>query len=194
MDKLKSPLFLWILLVVILVLMVPVVIIDRASHPSTVTKTTGTTAGENADAVKTGWKVGEMAPDFVLTTIENRDIKLSDYRGKIILLNFWATWCGPCKLEIPVLKSMHDRLEKEGTVILAVNTQDSFENALSFASNNKLNFTVPVDPRGIVAKSYNVHGIPTTFFIDEKGVISSIKIGPFLSEQEITDRISYKNQ
>lgn len=141
-------------------------------------------------AVTIGWRVGEQAPDFVLTTTENHDVELSDYLGKKVILNFWAPWCGPCRYEIPVFKSLNDGLAKQGIVILAISTQDTFENTVAYAKYNNLNFTIPVDPRGTVSGYYNVRGIPTTYFINEQGIITSVKIGPFISENELAERIA----
>jgi cytochrome c biogenesis protein CcmG, thiol:disulfide interchange protein DsbE len=192
MEKLKSPLFLWIILGAIILLLIPVAIIDRVVHsrppaPSVTAKSTvPTRIGEKS---KTGWRIGDQAPDFELTTIETHDIKLSDYRGKAVVLNFWATWCGPCRMEVPSLKSINTKLTERGAVLIAINTQDTMDNAQAYAKANGLDFIIPVDPRGYVASSYNIHGIPTTYFIDPKGIITSIKIGPFLSEDEILERL-----
>ena len=198
MNIMKYPLFLWILLGAILLLMVPVAVIDRVMHPGTIQSATVSTivntATQTGAQPKVGWRIGDQAPDFTLTTTGNNDIKLSDYRGKKVILNFWATWCGPCRLEVPFLKSIHDKLPKLDAVLLAVNTQDSFENAQMYAKANGLNCIIPVDPRGIVAGYYNIHGIPTTYFINQQGIITSIKIGPFLSEDEIIERLDSINQ
>jgi thiol-disulfide isomerase/thioredoxin len=115
---------------------------------------------------------------------------LSDYRGKNVILNFWASWCGPCKIEIPAMKSAYDKLTKIDVVILAICIKDSFEDAQADAKANGLPWIIPVDPAGTVGNYYNVHGIPTTYFINQKGIITSVKIGPFLSEAEIMDRLS----
>jgi peroxiredoxin len=197
MNKLKSPLFLWIILGAMLLLMVPVVIIDRVTHSGTVksaaVSTTVNTATVTSEQPKTGWRIGEQAPDFTLTTTDNHDIQLSDYRGKKVILNFWATWCGPCRMEIQSLKSINDKLPEYDAVLLAVNTQDSFDNAQLYAKANGLNCIIPVDPRGIVSGYYNIHGIPTTYFINQKGIVTSIKIGPFLSEDEIIEQLDSIN-
>ncbi len=137
------------------------------------------------DNIKTGNKIGERAPDFSLKTIDNRDIKLSDYRGKYVILNFWATWCGPCRYEIPTLQTTHETWKKADVVIIAINTQDGFENAYSYAKAYGLTFTIPVDIPGKVAELYGVRGLPTTFFINSDGIITYIKIGPFINKDEI---------
>lgn len=193
MNSLKSPLFLWIILGAIILLMVPVIIIDQVSHSSKTQLVVPLPAVNTGQNVKTGWRIGEQAPDFTLTTTDSKDVTLSDYRGKKVVLNFWATWCGPCRLEVPFLKSIHDKLPELDAVLLAVSTQDSFENAQMYAKANGMKCIIPVDPRGIVAGYYNIRGIPTTYFINQKGIVTSIKIGPFLSENEIIERLDSTN-
>jgi peroxiredoxin len=198
MEKLKSPLFLWIILGAIILLLIPVAIIDRVVHSRPAAQATTVKVAVKAPTTasgqsKTGWRIGDQAPDFELTTIEPRDIKLSDYRGKSVVLNFWATWCGPCRMEVPSMKSISSKLTERGAVLIAINTQDTPDNAQAYAKANGLDFIIPVDPRGTVAGYYNIHGIPTTYFIDAKGIITSIKIGPFLSEDEILERLPADN-
>ena len=174
-------------------LMVPVVVIDQVTHSQSTRSVKVSSVIETSEQPKIGWRIGEQAPDFTLTTTGNYDIQLSDYRGKKVILNFWATWCGPCRLEVPFIKSVNDKLPKLDAVLLAVNTQDSFDNAQLYAKANGLKCIIPVDPRGIVSGYYNIRGIPTTYFINQKGIVTSIKIGPFLSEDEILERLDSAN-
>jgi peroxiredoxin len=198
MNKLKTPLFLWIILCAIILLLVAAAVFDRATHPRAATTAPPNPAVSNkvspatttTEQPKVGWRIGDEAPDFELTTIENHDVKLSDFRGKNVILNFWASWCGPCKIEIPAMKSAYDKLTKIGVVIIAISVRDSFEAAQAEAKANNFPWIIPVDPAGTVGNYYNVHGIPTTYFINQKGIITSVKIGPFLSESEIMDRLS----
>jgi peroxiredoxin len=188
MKDQKSQLYLWILLGLLMLMVAAAAIYDQATHAGNNQQAASISAQQ--DTVKTGWKVGEKATDFLLTTTENRDVRLSDYLGKKVMLNFWAPWCGPCRYEVPIFKSIKDSLAKQEVVILAISTQDTFENTVAFAKYNNLDFIIPVDTRGTVANYYNVRGIPTTFFIDGKGIITSIKIGPFINEDEVMERIS----
>jgi len=132
---------------------------------------------------------GQVAPGFTLTSLEGKQVNLADFKGKVVLMDFWATWCGPCTYEVPFLRQIDETWSKAGVVIIAVNTQDNEQDASLYARRNNLNFIIPVDPRGKVAALYNVRGLPTSFFIDSEGVIKSIKVGPFISAGEIEERM-----
>jgi peroxiredoxin len=182
---------LWLLVPAAVILISTVAVIDRVVHmntaaikPSIITRT----ASQND--INVGNRIGFTAPDFTLPTVDKREISLSDYRGRPVILNFWATWCGPCRYEVPAFKAFYERYPQEEVVIIAVNTQDDPDSARGYARADNLKFVIPVDPRGIVAGLYNVRGLPTTYIIDEKGVIKSIKIGPFLSIDEIEERMT----
>ncbi len=143
--------------------------------------------------IKTGNRIGDVAPDFTLTTTDGRQISLSDYRGKNVILNFWATWCGPCRYEISSIESIHEQWSEDNVVVLAVASQDELDTARTYAKIYKLKFTIPVDGRGETMALYGIHGIPTTFFINRDGVITSIKVGPFFNDEEIVQRMSSFN-
>jgi peroxiredoxin len=173
-----------------IVSLVTVAVIDQVSHP--VARAAGAltaAASPDSSTVKVGNRIGFTAPDFTLPTTDNKEFKLSDYRGKPVILNFWASWCGPCRYEVPAFKSFYEKYGNEGVSIIAVNTQDNPDSALAYAKSDGLKFTIPVDPQGKVANLYNVRGLPTTYFIDENGIITSIKIGPFLFMEEMEDRM-----
>ena len=141
-----------------------------------------------------GYRLGNIAPDFTLDTIDSKSVKLSDFRGKNVILNFWATWCGPCRFEMPFLEAIHEEWAKSDVVVIAVNTQDGYESARSYAKAYNIKFVIPVDVTGKVAEKFAVRGMPTTFFINEEGIITSIKIGPFITVDEIEERMkTFKN-
>ena len=190
MKKMGPSQFLWILCGLLIVSVTIVAVVDQVSHPSSPTASAPTaSASPDSPAVKVGTRIGYTAPDFTLQTIEGQQVSLSDYRGKPVILNFWASWCGPCRYEVPAFNSFYDKYGNEGVSILAVNTQDNPDSALAYAKSDGLKFTIPVDPRGQVSSLYNVRGLPTTYFIDKDGIITSIKIGPFLFMEEIEDRM-----
>jgi len=189
-KSITSNKLLWVSVIgaVILILIVTAAVVESSSRSA---GTAANEAGNQTTAgLKTGNKIGELAPDFTLTTIDGKTMNLYDYRGKNIILNFWATWCGPCTYEVPFLRQIDETWAKAGVAIIAVNTQDNVENAAIYAKRHNLNFVIPVDPRGGVATMFNVHGLPTTFFIDSDGVIKSVKVGPFINTGEIEERMS----
>ncbi len=117
------------------------------------------------------------APDFSLKTIDNTTVKLSDYRGKVVFLNFWATWCPPCRMELPSMEKLYENLKTQPFVILAVNVDESDPaNVKNFVNSMNLTFPVLVDD-GSVSKLYNVNAIPTTFIIRKDGTIDAIVNG-----------------
>jgi len=114
-------------------------------------------------------EIGAKAPDFSLRNLQGKTVKLSDYRGKKVMLNFWATWCPPCKQEMPAIQQFFE--EKKGDVaILAVNI-DGAEDVIEFVQTRKLTFPILLDENNRVNEQYKIVTIPTTFFIDEKGII-----------------------
>ncbi|MFA5078999.1 MAG: TlpA disulfide reductase family protein [Dehalococcoidia bacterium] len=190
MDFSKLNRLLWIALAVIIVVIAAAAVADRVMHSAVPATAAGPAAEPPAQSeVKTGTKVGLAAPDFTLPTTDDKEFKLSDYRGKNVILNFWATWCGPCRLEIPAFKELHETYKDGDTVLVAVNSLDNLDSALYYAKANGLDFIIPVDPRGVVSGLYNIRGMPTTYFINDKGIITSIKIGPFIGINEIEERM-----
>jgi peroxiredoxin len=122
-----------------------------------------------------GLKVGAKAPDFELKTLGGDTVKLSDLKGKKVMLNFWATWCPPCKAEMPAMEEFHKEAG-EDIVILAVNI-DPHLDVKAFVDENKITFPIPLDEEDTVNETYQVLSIPTTYFIDTKGNIGNKYIG-----------------
>ena len=182
---------LWLLVPVAVILISAVAIIDRIVHAGpAISQPAIVTKAATQNDVNIGIKIGFTAPDFTLNTIDNKQISLSNYRGRPVILNFWATWCGPCRYEVPAFKAFSEKYPQEDVAVIAVNTQDDPDSARGYAIADKLKFVIPVDPTGAVAGLYNIRGLPTTYIIDGKGVITSIKIGPFLSIDEIEERMA----
>jgi peroxiredoxin len=135
-------------------------------------------------------EIGKAAPGFRLTDIDGQSISLSDFRGEPVLLNFWATWCGPCRMEMPYIQEVYDERSEPGLVILAINIGESLTTVEEFMRDYNLSFPVLLDLEGNVAEKYNIRGIPTTYFIDSDGIIRDIMIGAFRSVAEIEDILS----
>lgn len=122
-----------------------------------------------------GLKVGAKAPDFELKTLAGETVKLSDFKGKKVMLNFWATWCPPCKAEMPAMEQLHKELGDE-VVILAVNI-DPHLDVKEFIDENGITFPIPLDEKDEVNELYQILSIPTTYFIDSNGNIGNKYIG-----------------
>lgn len=130
-------------------------------------------------------EVGKPAPDFTLQTVEGKRTKLSDYRGKKILLHFWATWCPSCKEELPVLQNIYDQHKKTELMILTINVTNmerGIPSVRSFAKENNLTFPIALDVNGTVGKQYHLFSIPTSYLIDEQGRVTERLIGPINQE------------
>ena len=122
--------------------------------------------------------VGTQAPDFVLPLFDGGAARLSDYRGKAVVLNFWASWCIPCREEAPLLEAAWRALKDRDVMFLGVNIQDSEEAASRFLREFSQTFPNGRDAAGKIAIDYGVYGIPETFFIDRQGRITAKVIGP----------------
>ncbi len=132
-------------------------------------------------------KAGALAPDFLLERLEGGDLRLSDFRGHPVVVNFWATWCSPCRREIPQFVDAYDRFRDEGLVIIGVNLQESKSIVQEFAGDFGMEFPIAIDRNGAVADRYRLLGLPMTFFIDRQGVVRSVFAGPFLEESRGTN-------
>ena len=112
-----------------------------------------------------------LGPDFTLVNPAGKKISLSDFRGKVVLLNFWATWCGPCREEMPAMDKLYREFKGRGFEIVAVNVKDKREDALKFLKELKISFPVGLDPAGEVGLLYGAWGMPSTYLIDRKGIV-----------------------
>ena len=119
----------------------------------------------------------EQAPDFTLKDIYGRTHTLSQYRGKLVFLNFWATWCPPCRYEMPFMQQVYLDSDKNKFVMLAVNVSQNEDKVRGFAAKNSYVFPILLDTHGDVAAQYGVRGMPATFIIDQQGKIMAKKAG-----------------
>jgi thiol-disulfide isomerase/thioredoxin len=119
-----------------------------------------------------------LAPDFNLRDSNGGLSSLSGYRGNLLLLNFWATWCGPCREEMPSMEQLSRSFGGQGFVVVAVNQKENAALVNKFMKTHGLNFSIPLDTDGRVAASYRVYGIPVTYLIDGNGQAIGMKSGP----------------
>ena len=139
-----------------------------------------------------GLTKGDVAPDFTLTTLDGKEVKLSDLKGKKVVLNFWATWCPPCKAEMPHMQNFYeDYSQDENVEILAINLTngDKVESVQNFVQDYGLTFPIPMDEEGKVNEIYQAITIPTSYMIDTKGRIQNKVVGP-MDENMIKDFVS----
>lgn len=126
--------------------------------------------------------VAGMAPDFTLPTLEGNEVTLSDLRGQPVLINFWATWCPPCRFEMPAMQRVYERYKDKGLVILAVNYREDKERIRPFVEELGITFIILLDLDGVVANQYRVLGLPTTYFVDRNGKVTNVRVGAMNEE------------
>jgi len=117
------------------------------------------------------------APYFAAVTPEGKKVSLDDLKGKLVILNFWATWCPPCRLEMPSMEKIYNEFKGGGLEVVAINFMEGPESIKSFLKENDLTFTVLMDKAGEISQSYGVHALPITFLIGRKGNVLARSIG-----------------
>ena len=123
------------------------------------------------------------APDFRLTTFDGDEFQLSAHRGDVVVINFWASWCGPCQLEASHLEATHRRLAPQGFIMLGIDVWDDDPDALAFIEDFDISYVNAPDPSGKIAIDFAITGIPETFMIDRKGVVVQHWIGPLTEDR-----------
>jgi peroxiredoxin len=118
------------------------------------------------------------APDFMLTDAKGALIKLSDYKGRVVLLNFWATWCGPCKIEIPWFVEFQNKYKDRGLAVLGVSMdEDGWQTVRPFIAAQNMNYRVAIGTDQVTRRYGGIASLPTTFIIDQEGKIAAVHIG-----------------
>ncbi len=133
--------------------------------------------------------VGTQAEDFQLPTLDSNPQRLSQYRGKIVLVNFWATWCKPCTKEMPAMQLVYDKLREKGFVVLAINELEEDDTVREYLQQYGYTYPVLMDRDNTVANQFGVFGLPVSVFIDEKGVVQEYVKGGVLTEDSIMQTI-----
>jgi peroxiredoxin len=132
---------------------------------------------------------GQSAPDFVLKSADGQNLRLSEYRGDVVMINFWATWCGPCRQEMPLLDDLYNRYERVGFNLLGVNIDDDSRRAMQMVEELGVNFPVLFDERKEVSKLYEVEAMPVTVLVDRNGTVRHVHHGykPGYEEKYLTE-------
>jgi cytochrome c biogenesis protein CcmG/thiol:disulfide interchange protein DsbE len=134
---------------------------------------------------------GFLAPGFTLNTLDGKEASLSDSQGKVVLINFWASWCPACKAEMPAIQAAYQAYRDEGLVVLAINATDQDEEsaARQFAKTEGLTFSLLADVSRATFQLYQVQALPTSFFVDRQGRVASVVVGGPMAEALIRSRV-----
>jgi peroxiredoxin len=124
-----------------------------------------------------GALTGQPAPDFALKSSTGENLRLSEYRGDVVMINFWATWCGPCRQEMPLLDELYTRYNRVGFNLLGVNIDDDSSRAMAMIQELGVNFPVLFDARKEVSKMYDVSAMPVTVIVDRTGQVRYVHQG-----------------
>lgn len=133
-------------------------------------------------------EIGKAAPDFELGVLGGDYLSLSELRGKVVLLNFWATWCEPCREEMPAMQKVYEKYQEQGFEIVGINLQETEVTVQGFVNQLGLTFPIVYDLTGEVYDTYLVRPMPTSYFVDRDGIIRFLFIGP-MSEEAMEQRI-----
>jgi peroxiredoxin len=120
---------------------------------------------------------GQEAPDFVLRTLEQSNLRLSEFRGQVVLINFWASWCGACRQAMPIFNEIHEKYRQAGLVMLSINVDDETQRALHMAQSLKIRFPVLLDDQKTVSQLYQLDTMPLTVLIDREGTVRFFHAG-----------------
>ncbi len=158
-----------------------VITIPQDSTANDITALTNSTNSSTAPSV--GIAVGNMAPQFETVNEFGQPVRLSDLRGQVVLLNFWATWCGPCRIEMPEFESVYNAQQADGFTILAVNSGETVADVQGFREEMAVTFPLAMDEKAAVQSMYNILSYPSTFIIGRDGTIIARHFGPLTAEQ-----------
>lgn len=144
--------------------------------------------GQEGDVLR----AGRRAPAIALETLDGGMVSLAERRGQVVIINLWASWCGPCRAEMPALQRLYAAERARGLEILAVNStvQDSPDAARAFAEEHSLTFPILLDSDGAVSRAYRLRSLPSTFIVDRRGVIRQIFFGGPLSEETLATAVA----
>ena len=133
--------------------------------------------------------VGDRAHDFLLPDLDGNSVALSDFEGRPVIVNFWATWCAPCRLEMPELQNAYEAHQEAGLALLAVNAQEQEQQVREFFDELGFSFTPLLDEDGQVGRAYGALGLPSTYFINAAGEVTAVHRG-ILTEGQIDDYLA----
>jgi peroxiredoxin len=150
---------------------------SRASLPLRIVAVVGAMAAMSSSALAVPPLVSAPAPDFALRALDRENVRLSEHLGEVVLLNFWATWCGPCRQEMPLLDALYSKYQRAGLVLLGINIDEDREHAIEMAQTLKIGYPILFDERKDVARAYQLGTMPLTVLIDREGVVRYVSEG-----------------
>lgn len=121
--------------------------------------------------------IGDMAPNFTLKADSGKNLRLSEYRGEVVMINFWATWCGPCRQEMPLLNELYQRYRPVGFTLLGVNIDDQSASASKMAHRLGVTYPIVFDAEKVVSRLYDINAMPTTVMVDRDGKVRYLHRG-----------------
>ena len=156
---------------ILLAIVLPGLLAVQACTPSSPSVTI------NGQEATVGVNVGELAPDFTLVDLEGNQVSLSDFRGETVFINFWATWCPPCRAEMPEMEAIYQEYKDQDVAVIGVDIRETKEEVLQYIQEGGYSWTFVLDTTGEVTTNYQITGIPSSFFIDREGIIRAMNIG-----------------
>jgi peroxiredoxin len=181
-KKLINILVIWLVFFGVILITLPIV----NTIPFGIKASAAQQLAKSTEETEIGCKIGNEAPDFTLNTVKGVPASLKDFRGKSVILNFGATWCGPCQYELPFIQSVYSERADKGVAVLGIDIRESKELVQDFFANQGVTFNILLDQDALVARKFCLTGpIPITFFINSDGIIKARKIGAFQSQKEI---------
>lgn len=121
--------------------------------------------------------LGQAAPELTLSSLDGGSVSLEDFSGQVVLVNLWATWCSPCRIELPHIQDLHERYGHDGLTVLAINAGESEDQIRSYLSQEGLTFRVLLDPESRSLRAFSTSGIPTVVLIDGEGIVRYAQVG-----------------
>ncbi|MBN9392823.1 MAG: TlpA family protein disulfide reductase [Chloroflexi bacterium] len=134
-------------------------------------------------------RIGYLAPDFELKDDHGSPVKLSDYKGKPVLINFWATWCPPCRAEMPEIEAAYRKYQSQGLVVLGIDAREDIPTVSKYVADGGYSWTMPMDYNGEIIATYGVAAFPTSFFVDRDGFIRATQVGG-MDKRGLEDRLT----